>query len=218
MDKKNAVNAFIDAFFGVTDDDLFNLINDISHLVTINKKETLFLEDDEGECMYYLITGSAKLFKTNEEGKEAVIKFVAPGDIFAEILLYLKNRYPVTCMALTPSKLLAINAQKLFKVIRERPELAMKLIGQLAFRSQYLVRMVENLTIADARERFLNFLRLTEKKSGMKIIELPVPKGELALLLGITAETFSRLLKKLSHENVIKVDGRKITFINSTTD
>ncbi len=218
MDKKNAVNAFMGSFFGKTDEELFGLLKEISHIVTIGKKETLFLEDDEGECMYYLISGSVKLFKTSEEGKEAVIKFVAPGEVFAEILLYLKNRYPVTSMAIEPSKLLAINAQKLFRLIQKRPELAMMLIGRLAFRSQYLVRMVENLTIASVSERLLNYLRLMETKSNNNSIELPVPKGELALLLGITPETFSRLLKKLSSEGVIKVDGRKITIINPTID
>ena len=215
MNKKSAIDAFMAAFFGKADEDLFNLIDDISHTVKISKKEPLFMEDDEGYCMYYLISGSAKLFKTNEEGKEAVIKFVAPGEIFAEIILYLKNKYPVTCMAIEPSELLAINAQKLFKLIQQRPELAMRLIGRLAFRSQYLVRMVENLTIANVRERFLNYLRLMQSKSGNNVIDLPVPKGDLALLLGIAPETFSRLLKKLTEDGIIEVEGRNIRIIGT---
>ena len=118
-------------------------------------------------------------------------------------------------MAIEPSELLAINAQKLFKLIQQRPELAMRLIGRLSFRSQYLVRMVENLTIANVRERFLNYLRLMQSKSGNNVIDLPVPKGDLALLLGVAPETFSRLLKKLTEDGIIEVEGRNIRIIGT---
>ncbi|MFQ5901986.1 MAG: Crp/Fnr family transcriptional regulator [Thermodesulfobacteriota bacterium] len=213
MKIKNAITAFMNGFIGGKDEDIFHLLEEITCLVKKDKREMLFFEGDDGESIYFLISGSIKLFKTNEEGKEAVIRFVEPGDIFAEILLYTKNRYPVNAMAIQPSELLAINARKLFDLIKERPELAMKLIEQLALRTKYLVKMIETLTLSDVRDRFLNYLQFLENRTGNKTITLPVPKGELALLLGTVPETFSRLLKRLSEEGVIEVRGRKISLL-----
>lgn len=214
MIKKKAVELFAKSFFGDTDDEILSIINDITHLKSIEKREMLFFEGDQGNHVFFMTEGSIKLFKSNPEGKEAVIRFIEPGDLFAEILLFLKNRYPVSAMAIKPSTLLAIDATKLFTLIKTNPDVAMKLIAKMASRSQYLVKMVENLTLTDARERFLNYLRHLSEESGSLTITLPVPKGELAMLLGVAPETFSRLLNKLADEGVVVVDGKKITLID----
>jgi len=215
MRKKKAVEAFLNTFLGSGDEELYALISDISHLKTIGRREMLFLEGDEGHHLFFMISGSIKLFKSNEEGKEAIIRFIEAGDLFAEIILYLKNRYPVSAMAITPSKLLAIDAAKLFKLIKAHPDVAMKLIGKLASKSQYLVKMVENLTLVDIRGRFLSYIKHLSDKAGSDRVTLPVPKGELSVLLGVSPETFSRLLKKLAEDGVIDMDGKEITILKS---
>ena len=99
MIKKIAVESFSRNFCGEADDEILSLISDISHMVSINKREMLFFEGDEGRYLYYLSSGSIKLFRSNEEGKEAIIRFIEPGDFFAELILFLNNRYPVSAMA-----------------------------------------------------------------------------------------------------------------------
>ena len=213
MEKKKAVEAFLDLFLGEPDEEIFALISDISTVRKAAKQEMLFFEGDEGHHLFYLISGSVKLFKSNEEGKEAIIRFVEPGDIFAEIVLFLKNRYPVNATAIKASKLLAIDSAKLFSFIKTHPEMAMKLIGKLAAKSSYLVRMVEELTLSDAKKRFLNYLAHLKESSSGEVVTLPVPKGELSLLLGISPETFSRLLKKLAEDSIIRVEGKRIALL-----
>lgn len=213
MTKKTAVEQFLNVFLGGGDEELSGLINDISHIKSIGKREMLFFEGDEGHHLFFMTSGSIKLFKSNEEGKEAIIRFIEPGDLFAEIILYLKNRYPVSAMAIKPSTLLAIDAAKLFKLIKAHPDVAMKLIGKLASKSQYLVKMVENLTLEDIRGRFLNYIKHLSDKAGSETITLPVPKGELSVLLGVSPETFSRLLKKLAADKIIDMSGNKITIL-----
>ncbi len=215
MTKMKAVEYFLNVFLDGGDKELYGLISDISHLKAIGKREMLFLEGDEGHHLFFMISGSIKLFKSNEEGKEAIIRFIEPGDLFAEIILYLKNRYPVSAMSIKPSKLLAIDATKLFKLIKAHPDVAMKLIGKLASKSQYLVKMVENLTLEDISGRFLNYIKHLSNKTESDTVTLPVPKGELSVLLGVSPETFSRLLKKLAEDGVIEMEGKKIKILKS---
>lgn len=214
MNKDAAVKMFLNIFTGSRDEDVYNTLYQISSVVSKEKKEIFFLEDEEGSHIYFLLSGVVKLSKTNDEGKEAVIHFVKSGELFAEILLYLKNRYPVTATALEDCEALAIDSKKLFDQIQRQPEFSMKLIGVLAGRIKYFVNMIENLTLADTRKRFLSYLNNIAEKQNSKIVKLPVNKGELALLLGSTPETFSRLLKKLTEEEVIEVRGKEITLID----
>jgi len=206
---------FVNCFLGNADDETFKLLDSISSLVKKNKKEIFFFEDQEGENIYFLAAGHIKLYKTNDEGKEAIIHFVKPGELFAEILLYLRNRYPVTAEAVVDSVALAINSKKLYQLIKEHPDISMKLIGMMAQRIKYFLNMVENLTLSDARNRLLRYLNvLADKNKDNKVI-LPASKGDIAILLGIAPETFSRLLKKLTEENIIKVNGKEIELLGN---
>lgn len=213
MDKNNAIKFFLNTFMGGDDEDLRSALSSVCIVKKLNKKEILFLEGDEGKYVYFMISGHIKLFRTNDEGKEAVIHFVKTGELFAEILWHLKNKYPVSSIALEDCVILGMDAKKLYEVIKVQPVIAMKLIAVLAGRIKYFVNMVENLTLADARKRFMNYLNMLRKDSN--IITLPVPKGDIALLMGTAPETFSRLLKKLSAEGVILVNGREITILKS---
>lgn len=213
MDKKSALKMFVNCFLGSADDNTFKLLESISTIVKKGKKEIFFYEDQEGENIYFLVSGHVKLYKTNDEGKEAIIHFVKPGELFAEIILHLRNRYPVTAETILDSVALSINSKKLYQLIKEDPDISMKLIGMMAQRIKYFLNMIENLTLTDARSRLLRYLKILADKNKDNFISLPASKGDIAILLGITPETFSRLLKKLTEENIIRVDGKKIELL-----
>lgn len=210
MEKEHAVKLFLQTFFGDAKDPRFNFIEQISRFKTIDKKHLLFSEGEQGSEFYFLASGKIKLFRSTSDGKEATIRFISPGEYFAEILLQLKGRYPVSSIAIEPSELLAIDAKKILQHIEQNPDVAMHFIGALSQRIKYLLGMVEQLTLADIRQRFINYLLALRDKSPTNRIELPAPKGEIALLLGTTPETFSRLLKKLAAEGFIELEGRTI--------
>jgi len=214
MERKKAIEQFLERFFGRTSDDLYKLIEGISVMQKRGRKEVLFLEGEEGSNLHFLVSGRVKLYRANEEGKEAVIRFVQAGEFFAEILLELRNRYPVNAIALEDCELLLIDVHRLFEKIQQTPGLAMALIGALSQRISYLLNRVEQLAIADVRERFIRYLHVLDQAHRTGVVFLPAPKREIALLLGTTPETFSRLLKKLSEENVIQVRGKTIQLLS----
>lgn len=209
MEKRDAVKAFATGFFGTGDPELVELLDRVCKHRKVDKKQILFMEGQDGTTVYFLVKGSIKLYRTNDEGREAVVHFVRSGEIFAEILLQLGLKYPVTSMTLEECELVEIDAVKLSEIIEKDPKVSMRLIAALSKRIKYFVNLIESLTINDVRARLVNWLSAQKKKES-KVIKLPVPKGELALLLGTTAETFSRVLKKLSEEGYIEVQGREI--------
>ncbi|KAA0257978.1 Crp/Fnr family transcriptional regulator [Deferribacter autotrophicus] len=213
MNKKDALRFFKNVFLSTADDEIIEKLTYISSIKKISKKEILFMEEEKGSNVYFLVSGAIKLYKTNDEGKTVIIHLVKPGDIFAEILLYLKKTYPVTAEALEDSTVLAIDAEKLFDQLKANPDFSMKLIGALAKRIKELLSKIENLTLDDVKKRFLNYIYTLSKQKKTDTITLPAPKGDIALMLGIRAETFSRLLKKLQDEGIIFIDGKNIKIL-----
>ncbi len=211
MEKKEAIRFLLKSLKINYDLDFFNYLNSISSLVRKKKREIIFLENEEGSNLYFLLSGSVKLYKTNDEGREAVIHFVEPGEFFAEIVLFLENRYPVSAITIKESQLLSIDAEKMFYIIRSDPELAMKLIGIFAHRLNYMADVIKNLSIMDTRDKFLNYLNRVKDENN--IIHLNIPKQEIALLLGIAPETFSRVLKQLSEQGILEIQGKTIKLL-----
>ncbi len=210
--RQEAVADFLEAFLGERNLEMAGRLAAISRSVRLRKREPLFAEGEEGDLVYYLVSGQIKLFKINEEGKELVIHFVRPGELFAEILFFMKNRYPVSAEALEPCVLLGISSRGLQGLIRDNSEFALRLIGMLAGRLKHFVRTIESLTLTSVRGRFVNYLLSQVKRRGDRF-RLPVSKGDFALLLGIAPETFSRLLRQLSDEGAIAVSGREIALL-----
>jgi len=212
MNTEAAVQVFQRQFLGSEDPQLARDLASIAHVRTIDRKDILFLEGEDGDTVYFLISGTVKLSRTSPDGKEAIIHFVQAGELFAEILFFVGGKYPVTATALDPCVLLGISATGMRRLVRENPDFSIRLIGLLSRRLKYLVGQVEQLANADVRRRFLAWLERMVETRGTTF-ELPVPKGELATLLGTTPETFSRLLKKLTDEGIIARDGKTLTVL-----
>ncbi len=213
MQVNDALDIFLNGFIGRNDPELKKELSKITFVSEKIKKDILFLEDEEGDTIYYLISGLIKLSRTNAEGKEAVVHFVHSGEMFAEILFYTEGRYPVTATVLDNAILLGISAGKMARLLEESPQFSMRLIGLLAKRLQYFVTMIEQLVNSDVRQRFISYLvHLSEDRKSTRFL-LPVPKGELAALLGTTPETFSRLLRQLSEDGLIEIHGKEIALL-----
>ncbi len=208
MNKAKAINFFLSSLNVRENKEFFKNIDVISSVIYKKKKEIIFLELQEGKNLYFLLSGSVKLYKTNEEGKEAVIHFVEPGEFFAEIVLFLQNRYPVSAIAIKDSYLLSIDSEKLFAIVKKHPEFAMKLIGIFAQRLSYMANAIKNLSVMDTKNKFLDYLDNIKQENN--VATLNIPKQEIALILGIKPETFSRVLKQLSNEGIIEIDGKNI--------
>ncbi len=213
MQLNDALEIFLNSFIGQNDPELRNSLSRITFVSEKQKKDVLFLEGEEGDTIYYLVSGVIKLSRINPEGKEAVVHFVHSGEMFAEILFYTEGRYPVTATVLDNAVLLGISAEKMTRLLETSPRFAMRLIGLLARRLQYFVTMVEQLVNSDVRQRFIAYLaHLSEERKSRRFL-LPVPKGELAALLGTTPETFSRMLHQLNSEGIIEIHGKEIALL-----
>ena len=212
MNKNEALN-FFSKSLGISEEnsEFLNYMDMISSLVNKKKKEIIFLESQEGSNMYFLLSGSVKLYKTNDEGKEAVINFVEPGEFFAEIVLFLKNRYPVSAIAIKNSQMLSIDSKKMFEIIKKNPDFAMKTIGIFSHRLNYMANAIKNLSIMNTKNKFLNYLNSI--KNDDNTVTLNIPKQEIALLLGVAPETFSRILKQLVDEHILESDGKRIKIL-----
>lgn len=214
MDKNAAILSFIHSYLGTVDKEIHCHLEKICYFTTRDKNKFLFYEGQEGNGVYFLASGNVKLFRTDVEGKEVILHFIEPGELFAGLLLILDAHYPFSAVSLKPVELLEINVGEMRKMLRLNSEFAIKLIETIVKRQKFFIDSIKNLALSNPRTRLLDYLKYLSKRNGCQIIKLPVAKREIALLLGITPETLSRLFRTLIDQNAISVRNRKIELHN----
>jgi CRP/FNR family transcriptional regulator len=171
---------------------------------TVKKKEPLFWEGDKGLTIYILVKGHIRLFKTTSEGKEAVIKVVKPGEMFAEVVLFEQSRYPVSAVALRESLVFMISKHQ-FTCLLENESFRNDFIGNVMKKLRYLTDQIQFLTTHDVEDRLFMFL---EEQYGKKErIVSSLSKKDVAAAIGATPETLSRLLQRLKNEGKVDWTG-----------
>ncbi len=171
------------------------------------KKEILFTEGEQGRALYILAAGAVRLFKTTHDGREVVIKVVRPGEIFGEVILFEKDRYPVGAVALIASRLFLLPKRQFYRLL-ENVDFRNDFIGMLMKKQRYLAERISYLTTNDVEERFFIFLR--EQYGDREAIVPALSKKDMAGAIGTTPETYSRMLTRLSDEGRISLEGKTI--------
>jgi CRP-like cAMP-binding protein len=171
------------------------------------RKEMLFAEGDRGHSLYLLADGAVGLYKTTADGKEVVIKVVRPGELFAEVILFELDRYPVSAVAMTASRLFLLPKRQFYRLL-ENVEFRNDFIGMLMKKQRYLAERISYLTTNDVEDRFFIFIR--EQYGNCETIVPGLSKKDVAAAIGTTPETYSRMLARLSSEGKISMEGKKI--------
>jgi CRP-like cAMP-binding protein len=171
---------------------------------TLRRREMLFLEGDTGHSMFLMAQGVVQLFKTSPEGKEVVIKLVRPGEIFGEVVLFQKDRYPVSACALNAVQVFLLPKRQ-FDLLLDGEEFRREFIGMLLEKQRFLAEQIFRLSALDVEQRFFHFLR--EQYGEREEYAVDVTKREVAAAIDALPETLSRLLLKLKEEGSVQWEG-----------
>ncbi len=176
------------------------------------KRDTLFREGESGSALYILVTGNIQLYKTGPDGREIVIRIIKPGEIFAEVILFEQDFYPVTAVALKTSMMYTIYKIDFLSLLKNE-NFAGDFFGTLMKKMRYLAQKIQYLSSHDVEDRL--FLFLEEHHGPVEKIVPSISKKDIAMAIGTTPETLSRLLLRLNNESKLIWEGKTITIPSS---
>ena len=181
-----------------------------AHTEHVAKGTTIARRGERPRGLLALAYGLVKLSVKGDS--EMVVRLLGPGDTFGEAVLFLDRPYSVDATALADTLLVVVPAAPLLALVDEDRSFARAMLASLSQRLHALVSDLEASTVHGARERLAAYLgSLAGAGAGRAKIQLPASKTVIAARLGITKETFSRLLRAFSQEGLIQVSRREIT-------
>ena len=184
---------------------------EIANVKPVKKRDYLFHEGEQGSSMYLLVGGNSQLHKNTEDGREVVIRVIKPGDVFAEVVLFEKERYPVSARAVTNADVLVFPKEGIHRLLAEEG-FRNDFIALLMAKQRYLTERIQELTTKDVEYRFFTFLR--SQYGELETIKTPLSKKDIAAAIGTTPESLSRLIQRLTESEIIDWQGKEIRILS----
>jgi len=180
-----------------------------------DKGKTVFLESDDCNGFYIVVAGKVKIYKVSFEGKEQILHIYGPGNPFGEVPVFSGRKFPANAETILKSHLLFIPRPAFVDLISEHPSLSLNMLAILSMRLRQFTVQVENLSLKEVPARLASYLTyLADEQATGDFVSLTISKGQLASLLGTIPETLSRILAKMSKQDLIQVEGRNINLLN----
>ncbi|HEX7674771.1 MAG TPA: Crp/Fnr family transcriptional regulator [Bdellovibrio sp.] len=178
------------------------------------KKGTqIFGQDEVAHGIFLLAKGSVKIYRLSANGKEILLDILHPGSTFGENSLFGAEKYSDSAVANVACEVFYIPKMHFKPILSKHPELAQSVIKSICLWMDKLNAIIENINSPSARERVCNYLKRLRDDQSASLIHLTGKKHEVALMLGLRPETFSRVLSDLESEDLIKMNHKQIQIL-----
>lgn len=172
----------------------------ISKIYEYKEGDTLFVQGDVSDSLMLLIDGVVSVFKHDNKGNEIVIGYFNRYSLLAEAATLRHTPLPSSARYQTDGKLIKIDIEAFETLFMSYPNISYAIIQSLLEKIDLLQQNIHLNIASTSRDKVLQFYKENPKLS------LDLKQYEIATLLSMTAETFSRNLKKLVEEDkLIKI-------------
>ncbi len=179
---------------------------------TLERGEMLFAAGDDKAACATLVSGALKVCAVDEHGNEQILSLVHPSGFIGELFAPFAHHDVV---ALTQSTLCTFARADMNRAIDDYPELARALLRRsqedlLATRS--LLELTAHASAETRLAALLHDFAVAASDTSCHMarhFELPLTRGEIANMLGLTIETVSRKLKELEETGAVARKGKR---------
>ena len=205
---KAALLRQVPAFEELGDEDLHR-VADVAVPRHFEAQQVVFREGDASDTCYVVQAGHARAVREHRDGRQITLATFGPGDIFGELAMFDAEKRSATIEAVGDLDALAILGSDMRRLMREHPDIAVKLVIALAARLRAANERLARQSFQTVQSRVASVLgqlvgqALAEGTSPEGGVEITATQAELAQLAGSSRESASRFLAVLERAGVI---------------
>jgi CRP/FNR family transcriptional regulator len=155
--------------------------------------------------------GRVKVVKHSSLGKEFIIAFFGPGEIFGEVAVFENKPYPASAQAVSETKVLGIRREDFLSFLAHHPEVALRIINVLGGRLRDAQSRLRDIAGERVEQRLARTLLMLSSKLGPA---LPFTRQEIADMAGTTSETAIRVMSRLKNGGIIRSSRGKTIIVD----
>jgi len=198
-------------FSGLSDDEITALA-ELAREYSLAPDQFVFWDGDTPERFYVIAEGSVKVVKHSSLGKEFIIAFFGPGEIFGEVAVFENKPYPASAQAAAQTTVLSIRREDFLTFLADRPQVALRIINVLGGRLRDAQGRLRDLAGERIEQRIAAVLVMLSSKLGDT---LPFTRQEIADMVGTTTETTIRVMSQFRSRGITRSVRGKVTIIDA---
>ncbi len=179
-------------------------------VLAFHKNETVFSQGDAADTVFYIQTGRVKVVVLSEQGKEAVVGILEPGQFFGEACL---NGTPLRISATTALEecvITAITKAAMLAVLRSEPRFSELFMSYLLKRNRRIEEDLIDQLFNSSEKRLARLLLLLANfgtEGSQQPIKVHVSQETLAEMIGTTRSRVSFFINKFQKLGLISYNG-----------
>jgi CRP/FNR family transcriptional regulator len=182
---------------------------DQTHIKQFSKDSIVFYEGDESNYLHILLEGSVKLYKTTPKGTQIQINRLNAPAMIGEYACFEYQHFPATCEFVTEGTMGLLPFDFVYRHL-DNPAFSLEIIKSLTGKVALLSALVHKETVLSSEAKVADMMM--QKLSLFHRLK----NNEIASILNLTPETFSRILTKFKKKGLIEVKNQKISILNES--
>jgi CRP/FNR family transcriptional regulator, cyclic AMP receptor protein len=183
-----------------------------SRIFSVQKGETVFMQGDTSDSIYFLKEGIIKISRINADGRKLTIDMIRSGEFFGELCLAGERERRTIAEAMADALCCEIKREYIEDYMKTRPDVALRLLKIIGDRWLALENLLEDMAFMDISTRVISLLL---KYAEDNIVNIPLTHQEIADLTGSTRVSVSRSIAKLRKQGLIETSKEQIKLLNN---
>ncbi len=193
-------------FFENLSDEQIDVLSNFSFISKYEKDSILFYETDLKTNLLFLVSGLIKIYKYDKFDNEKFLYHIYSNSLISELSNL--NTNEIFCFSnasfIEDSVVLSIDFLKLQEHFLNNNLLVKELMNSLLKKTNQLQSLVNRELVFDATAKVAYML-----VSDLKMFN-NLKRQDVSFMLHIQPETLSRVLKKLSRDNIIEIENQQV--------
>jgi len=170
--------------------------------------QVVFREGDQSDTCYIVRSGHARAVREHAGGRSITLAHFGPGDIFGELAMFDDERRSATVETLESTEVIAILGGDMRRLLREHPDIAVKLVAALGRRLRETNERLTRQSFQTVQSRVASVLAqlvatAQTEGAGDRDVLITSTQADLAQLAGSSRESASRFLAVLERAGII---------------
>lgn len=201
--------SFLVECFPSLEKELLKEIEEFSSIKSFTAQEYIVKQGDYIRFLPIILSGSVKVFST-EDTVQFLLYYISSGGSCIYSFAHTFNNEPTEFSAIAEldSELLLLPQNKVADWLRVYPSFSNLVITDYQRHYQDLLNTTKQIICHNLDQRLLDYLKTKAEMTGSNLLE--ITHQQIADDMGTSREVITRVLKKLSINNVVVQKGRKI--------
>ena len=179
----------------------------IGVLMSFGRNAEIYAEGETSGYVYKVVSGVVRVSKLLPDGRRQISAFHLPGEMFG---FEAEDVHHASAEAVVPTKVVAFKWEGVLSTGKQSASFVRELLNLTVLGLRHTQDLLLLLGRKSALERLTAFLLEMDARTGSKgVLDLAMPRHDIADYLGLTLETVSRMFAELKEMGMVRLESAR---------